>query len=140
MSRRRRHVIVCLACGKSFETVLSHKAKYCSRTCRDTHSVGENHPGFGKGRNRSVTAQGYVIVRKKGAHLMPSSEQKYEVEHRLIAEQVLGRPLTSNECVHHINGDKTDNRHENLLICDKSYHRWLHSRMSYLYQREHFGR
>jgi len=47
--------------------------------------------------------------------------------HVVIAEKSLGRPITREEKVHHINFDKTDNRKENLFVCrNKSHHFKLH--------------
>ena len=47
--------------------------------------------------------------------------------HRHVVEQRIGRKLTKEERVHHINGDKTDYRSENLYLCsDKAEHGNVH--------------
>lgn len=50
--------------------------------------------------------------------------------HKVIAERVLGRPLKKNECVHHIDANRHNNNNDNLLICTRSYHTWLHRKMA----------
>ena len=55
------------------------------------------------------------------------------MDHQVIAEAVLGRPLKVNEVVHHVDMDKTNNRHDNLVICSKKFHHELHHRMQLLW-------
>ena len=51
--------------------------------------------------------------------------------HRQVMEEFLGRKLNKEEFVHHINGDKTDNRIENLELTTNSKHIKKHDPLSY---------
>lgn len=48
-------------------------------------------------------------------------------EHRWLMEQHIGRPLTADEEVHHINHDPLDNRMENLQLVTRAAHIALHA-------------
>jgi len=63
------------------------------------------------------------------AYIVRKSESNHaEYEHRMIAEDVLGRRLSEYEVVHHINGRCSDNAISNLCVMDSiehdRYHKW----------------
>jgi hypothetical protein len=82
--------------------------------------LGELHGNWSGGK--LLGNRGYIYVRITHDDPMwsmcPSKGNStgYILEHRLVIARFLGRPLTDKETVHHINGDRTDNRIENLQL------------------------
>jgi hypothetical protein len=133
---RPESYVECAICGEKFRQITSGHLKLHDMTAAEYRELGqpflcqeklernrevirararelsgENHPGW-KGGHKSK-ASGYRIVCING---------KRELEHRVIMAEVLGRPLRSDEQVHHIDGNRANNDPSNLVIVDASEH------------------
>lgn len=69
-------------------------------------------------RTRTVDGQGYIRVKLPGH---PNSyKDGWVLEHVVVMSGLIGRPLRKGENVHHVNGQRQDNRPENLQLWSTS--------------------
>ncbi len=65
---------------------------------------------------RVIASNGYVLIRVGKDHHLADC-RGYAYEHRLVAEQSLGRKILSTEIVHHIDHNQQNNDPANLKVC-----------------------
>jgi len=75
--------------------------------------------------NKHVNNRGYTTVQdEEGIY---GTIDAWVPEHRLVMAKFIGVPLPHNAHVHHINGNKSDNRIENLAIVNNAGHKAIHA-------------
>ena len=133
--------IRCDMCGISFtrdsSAVKGKKHLFCSRQCVWNFSSKVKNPdGYASLKDYTNISATFRRINKftnkkrmtlevkeklRMAHLNSGEGKTYKKlfgrhEHRAVAEQILGRPLLDGEVVHHIDGDKRNNRPENIMV------------------------
>lgn len=106
----------CPDCGNNAIPYMTICWKHYARLRRHGDFTTSLRAGNGEGH---IDAQGYRVIFSKKHGMLRG-------EHRSVMEKHLGRELRANEVVHHINGDKTDNRLENLQLMERGEHTILH--------------
>lgn len=137
--RKEASIWECDACKQHFQIKKRYisgegvtKRHYCSKPCHlsgyglfEAHRVVEWAKVHGHSQLKKasgVTTDGYVWIR-----IPNDSRFQNKVKlHRYLMEVKLGRKLEAEEIVHHKNGDKFDNRIENLEIVTRSDHNIIH--------------
>lgn len=95
--------------GRERKYISGHNTRY---------KFGENNWNWKGGR--IIDGKGYIQIVVRDHPYKNTSDRVQE--HRLVMEKHLGRYLTKDEEIHHINRSKDDNRIENLYLCSKQEH------------------
>lgn len=103
------------------------RRKFCSLAC-----ARALHPEQYK-NGRVITDGGYIKIRV-------GNTGRFVYEHRHIMENKLGRKLLTSEHVHHFNGDRQDNREDNLTLVTNAEHRMLHGEASRRFLHEFYSK
>src|SRR5947208_1901110 len=96
---------MCEVCGRPRKRGAK---RFCSSQCYGKWLEGRDGKESNRWRDaRWLTPNGYVYMTVRGQN---------KLEHRVIVERILGRPLRPGEVVHHRNGIKSDNHPDNLVL------------------------
>lgn len=130
-------MVFCCQCGEMFakDSNRIKNKNFCCRYCLNKYNK-EKMSFFNQTVNpMNIKGKMSFESREKRRDRMLKNENgtKYrhfmgDFEHRRIASLKLGRELKSNEVVHHIDGNKKNNKPGNLQVMTRAEHMSLHIR------------
>lgn len=114
------------------------KRMFCDNICRSKQlsidSSGDKNHFYGKNKvpwNKGNRQQ-RIVIRPKNSYARIQYRKSdgtvyFILEHRELMQEHLGRNLSEDEVVHHIDGDVTNNSIDNLMVCTRSEHVKIHA-------------
>lgn len=112
----------------------THKGKVLSEETK--RKISEAHKIRGEGHLKHRT-DGYIAVYLPNHPF--STSDGYIMQHRLLMEKHLGRYLTEDEVVHHINSVRSDNDINNLQLMTAKEHMSYHMKLRYEKERNKYA-
>lgn len=118
----KQKVWVCSKCKQIRAKTKGYLKKKCvdcgglstSTRCRPCFFEKQKGETNSRWKGWSITGNGYKLIKMHGH---PNSQANgWIMEHVYVMSEHLGRPLIKGENVHHRNGDRLDNRIENLEL------------------------
>jgi len=135
----KRVDVLCKVCGAKIPTKPSrvHKVSYCSsaecdKIFRSRLMSGEGNHQWGLLADKNSSWKGGLLFKNKYWYVYypdhpTRPSDKYVKRCRLVVEASLGRTLTSDEHVHHIDENTHNDSIENLMVLSLTEHVKLHN-------------
>ena len=114
----------CAFCGKEMNKrkweLNGSVNNFCNKECyyeyiRENPKTGEYHPNWNGG-----------VYMQDGYKSLKQEDGSYKFEHRIVMEEYLGRELSSDEIIHHIDGNRSNNDISNLQLLSRTEHIEIH--------------
>ena len=133
---------ICEQCGQEFQAPPSQKARFCDRDCYDKFrrgiykcdNCGKNFQRFKSRAKRYkhnfCSCKCHLEFTQKDVKNQPAFKNGI-ASYRKIIEKKIGRKLKSNEIIHHLDGDRTNNSFQNLFITNRMEHPKFHPENGY---------
>lgn len=128
---------VCDECGHERPNTsywnLVRKCRHLCRSCAYT-GIGIGRTPYNKGAKQAPKNVGNIYIHSDGYPMVwvgkTRNKTGYMPVHRLVASDSIGRLVTREEKVHHINNNREDYRPENLYVCKSTgHHRSIHNQL-----------